>query len=111
MLDAFWFDPKGGYRTFRAGDWPVGPDRWLERCRRTGLAPGLWFGTNALVGIEPVAEWQDSLTAKKGSLSLFEGGFLAHFMVKASLYEAVAWDDRVSSQGELQRSGGATLTA
>lgn len=80
MLDAFWFDPKGGYRTFRAGDWPAGPDRWLERCRSTGLAPGLWFGTNALVGIEPIPEWQDSLTAKKGSLSLFDGGFLPHFM-------------------------------
>jgi hypothetical protein len=80
MLDAFWFDPKGGYRTFRAGDWPNGPDRWLERCRRSGLIPGLWFGTNALVQIEPLAEWQDSLTAKKGSLSMFEGGFLPHFM-------------------------------
>ena len=88
MLDAFWFDPKGGYRTFRAGDWPAGPDRWLERCRRTGLAPGLWFGTNALVGIEPVAEWQDSLTAKKGSLSLFEGGFLAHFMATLEMWHA-----------------------
>lgn len=80
MLDAFWFDPKGGYRRFRAGDWPAGPDRWLERCGRTGLSPGLWFGTNALVGIESIPEWQDSLTAKKGSLSLFEGGFLPHFM-------------------------------
>ena len=77
MLDAFWFDPKGGYRAFRTGDWPAGPGRWLERCRRTGLSPGLWFGTNALVGIESIPEWQDSLTAKKGSLSLFEGGFLS----------------------------------
>src|SRR5262245_52926387 len=86
MLDAFWFDPKGGYRTFRAGDWPAGPDRWLDRCRRSGLTPGLWFGTNALVGIEPIAEWQDSLTTKKGSLSLFEGGFLRHFMDTLDLW-------------------------
>ena len=80
MLDAFWFDPKGGYRTFRTGDWPAGPDRWLDRCRHTGLTPGLWFGTNALVGMEPIAEWQDSLNAKKSALCMFEGGFLAHFM-------------------------------
>ena len=82
------WNPKGGYRTFRTGDWPAGPDRWLERCRRTGLAPGFWFGTNALVGIEPIPEWQDSLTAKKGSLSLFEGGFLAHFMATLEMWHA-----------------------
>jgi hypothetical protein len=86
MLDAFWFDPKGGYRTFRAGDWPNGPDRWLERCRRSGLMPGLWFGSNALVQIEPIAEWQDSVTARKGSLSMFEGGFLPHFMQTLDLW-------------------------
>src|SRR3954471_16042423 len=56
MLDVFWFDPKGGYRTFRAGDWPSGPGRWLDRCRRSGLMPGLWFGTNTLARIDPAPE-------------------------------------------------------
>lgn len=86
MLDAFWFDPKGGYRTFRSGDWPLGPDRWLTRCRLAGLTPGLWFGTNALVGIEPVPEWEDSLNATRSALCMFEGGFLAHFVGSLDLW-------------------------
>jgi len=27
MMDAFWFDPDGGYRTWRKPNWPNGPDR------------------------------------------------------------------------------------
>ena len=26
MMDAFWFDPGGGYRTWRKPNWPNGPD-------------------------------------------------------------------------------------
>ena len=86
-LDAFWFDPKGGYRTFLR-DWPEGPDRWLERCRRTGLAPGLGSARTRSRGFGLVAQWQESLTAKKGFLSLFEGGFLAHFMATLEMWHA-----------------------
>ncbi len=80
MMDAFWFDPDGGYRTWRKPNWPNGPDAWIKRCRDNGILPGLWFGTNALVKINPAPAWQDSLTEKKGSMSFSEGGFLPSFM-------------------------------
>jgi hypothetical protein len=80
MMDAFWFAPDGGYRAWRKPNWPNGPERWIAECRANGILPGLWFGTNELVKIDAAAEWRDSLTAKGGSLSFSEGGFLPDFM-------------------------------
>lgn len=79
-IDAFWFDPDGGYRTWRKPNWPNGPDAWIRKCRENGILPGLWFSTNTLVKINAAPEWRDSLTEKKGSMSFFEGGFLSSFM-------------------------------
>src|SRR6202790_964503 len=80
MMDAFWFAPDGGYRTWRKPNWPNGPDAWIKKCRDNGILPGLWFGTNELVKISAIPEWQSSLTAKKGEMSFSEGGFLPNFM-------------------------------
>jgi hypothetical protein len=80
MMDAFWFDPDGGYRTWRKPNWPDGPDRWIAACQKNGLQPGLWFSTNTLVKINAAPRWKDSLNAKGGSMSFAEGGFLADFM-------------------------------
>ncbi len=80
VMDAFWFAADGGYRTWRKPSWPNGPDRWIQRCRENGVLPGLWFGTNALVKLDPVPEWQSSLNRKRTAMSLAEGGFLPHFM-------------------------------
>jgi hypothetical protein len=80
MMDAFWFDPNGGYRTWRKPNWPDGPDRWIAACQKNGLLPGLWFSTNTLVKINAAPRWKDSLNAKGGSMSFSEGGFLADFM-------------------------------
>jgi hypothetical protein len=80
MMDAFWFAPDGGYRTWRKPNWPNGPDAWIKKCRDNGILPGLWFGTNELVKINAIPEWQTSLTANKGEVSFFEGGFLPNFM-------------------------------
>lgn len=80
MMDAFWFDPDGGYRTWRKPNWPNGPDAWIEKCRDNGIMPGLWFSTNTLVKINAAPAWQNSLTSKKGSMSFSEGGFLSDFM-------------------------------
>jgi hypothetical protein len=80
MMDAFWFDPDGGYRKWRTPNWPDGPDRWIAACQKNGLKPGMWFGTNELVKINAAPQWKESLTAKGGSLSFSEGGFLADFM-------------------------------
>jgi len=79
-IDAFWFDPDGGYRTWRKPNWPSGPDAWIRKCRENGILPGLWFSTNTLVKINAAPEWRDSLTENKGAMSFFEGGFLSNFM-------------------------------
>lgn len=78
VMDAFWYDPDGGYRTWRK-DWPDGPDVWLKGCLENGIKPGLWFGTNSLVHLNPAEKWRDSLTAKGGSMALSRGGFLDDF--------------------------------
>jgi hypothetical protein len=80
MMDAFWFAKDGAYRTFRAPDWPRGPDAWIAKCRANSILPGLWFGANGLVKIDAAPEWRDSLNAKGSAMSFYEGGFLPHFM-------------------------------
>jgi hypothetical protein len=80
MMDAFWFDPDGGYRKWRKPNWPNGPDRWIAECQKNGLKPGMWFGTNELVKINAAPQWKDSLTVKGGSMSFSDGGFLPDFM-------------------------------
>ncbi len=80
MMDAFWFDPDGAYRTWRKPNWPDGPDRWIAECQKNGIKPGLWFSTNTLVKINAAPKWKDSLNAKGGSMSFAEGGFLPDFM-------------------------------
>jgi hypothetical protein len=79
-IDAFWFDPDGGYRTWRKPNWPNGPDAWIRKCRENGILPGLWFSTNTLVKINAAPEWRDSLNEKRGAMSFSEGGFLPSFM-------------------------------
>src|SRR5206468_2788024 len=59
MMDAFWFAPDGGYRTWRRPTWPNGPDKWIAACRENGILPGMWFGTNALVHINAAPQWKD----------------------------------------------------
>jgi len=80
MMDAFWFAPDEAYRQWRRPNWPDGPDRWIAACEKNGILPGLWFGTNTLVKIDAAPAWRDSLNAKGGAMSLYEGGFLADFM-------------------------------
>ena len=80
MMDAFWFAPDGGYRTWRTPNWPNGPDAWIAKCRANGVSPGLWFSTNTLVKIDAAPAWKDSLTAKGDAMSFSEGGFLPDFM-------------------------------
>ncbi len=80
LNDCFWFAKDGGYRRFRTPHWPKGPDAWLEACRRNGLLPGLWIGTNTLSGLTPIPEWEDSLNRQRNALCLFEGGFLPHLI-------------------------------
>ncbi len=89
MMDAFWYAKDGGYREWRKSTWPNGPDVWLNRCREAGIKPGMWFGTNLLVQLDPAPEWEDSLNKKRTAMCFFKGGFLPHFMDTLQL-----WYDR-----------------
>ena len=80
MMDAFWFAPDGGYRTWRKPHWPNGPDNWIAACKKNGVLPGMWFGTNALVHINAAPQWKDSVGTSGWTMSLSEGGFLPDFM-------------------------------
>ena len=80
MMDAFWFEPDGGYRTWRKANWPNGPDAWINKCKANGVLPGMWFSTNTLVKIQVSPAWKDSLNKEGGAMSFSEGGFLPDFM-------------------------------
>jgi hypothetical protein len=80
MMDAFWFAPDGGYRTWRTANWPNGPDAWIRKCQANGVLPGMWFSTNTLVKIQAAPAWKDSLNRDGGAMSFSEGGFLPDFM-------------------------------
>ncbi|MGH9614192.1 MAG: hypothetical protein ACRD4P_14050 [Bryobacteraceae bacterium] len=80
MMDAFWFAKDGGYRTWRKATWPNGPDAWLNKCRENGIKPGMWFGGNTLVQLDPVPAWEDSLNKKRSAMCFYKGGFLPDLM-------------------------------
>lgn len=80
VMDAFWFDPDGGYRTWKKPNWPDGPDKWIKSCEENGIRPGLWFSTNTLVHLHAAPQWRDSLSKNGWQMSMFEGGFLPDFM-------------------------------
>ncbi len=80
VMDAFWFDPNGAYRTWKKPNWPNGPDEWIKKCEKNGILPGLWFSTNTLVKINAAPQWRNSLNKQGTAMSMFEGGFLPDFM-------------------------------
>jgi hypothetical protein len=80
LMDAFWFAADGGYRTWRAEEWPEGPDRWLAALAANGIKPGLWFGANTLLQIDPPPAWRSSLHVSGHFTAFYGGGFLADFM-------------------------------
>jgi hypothetical protein len=92
MMDAFWFDREGGFRTWHKKHWPDGPDRWLEACKANDIKPGMWFPVNDRIAsndgffIDMIPEWNDSATTIPNSLSLFRGGFLKHLIVTLQMW-------------------------
>jgi hypothetical protein len=83
LMDAFWFDRDGGYRTWHKQHWPNGPDNWLQSCKQNNILPGMWFSTNLISGggnifLNMIPEWQSSQATDPGILCLFEGGYLQH---------------------------------
>lgn len=91
LMDAFWFDLDGGYRTWKPDGWPDGPKNWLEGCRKAGVKPGLWFSSNLLkIGstntMKVIDEWKDSASEDGSIMCLFQGGYLKHLMETLQLY-------------------------
>lgn len=86
LMDAFWYAPDGGYRTWRQPHWPQGPDRWLEACLERGIKPGLWLSGNTLAKLEPIPAWLDSLDVENQELCMFHGGFLPHLLETIQLW-------------------------
>jgi hypothetical protein len=80
LMDAFWYAPDGGYRTWRTPHWPDGPDRWLDGCTQGGVQPGLWVTANTLCHMALHPAWAESFDPEANALCLFTGGFLAHFV-------------------------------
>ena len=86
LMDAFWFDKDGGYRTWHKQHWPNGPDRWLEACKANDIKPGMWFSVNDMMSkgdgffLNMMPEWKDSATDVPGFLCLFRGGYLEHLI-------------------------------
>ncbi|HVT12065.1 MAG TPA: hypothetical protein VHE55_07345 [Fimbriimonadaceae bacterium] len=80
LMDAFWYDRQGGYRTWKRNRWPNGPERWLNGCLENGLLPGLWFPANTTFDLEVPAGWRDSLAPDGWGMCCFEGGFLEGFV-------------------------------
>jgi hypothetical protein len=83
LMDAFWFDKDGGYRTWHKQHWPNGPDKWLQSCKQNNILPGMWFSTNLISGggnvfLNMIPEWKSSANDDSGILCLFEGGYLPH---------------------------------
>ena len=77
MMDAFWYDPEGGYRTWRRADWPEGPDRWIAACQAAGIKPGLWLSTNTLTSLRAAPLWQSSLNTAGTGMALYTGAISA----------------------------------
>jgi hypothetical protein len=83
VMDAFWFDLWGGYRTWHKQHWPNGPDKWLSECKRNNIKPGMWFSTNLIAThsgrfLEVISEWKDSLGTDPNIMCMFDGGYLKH---------------------------------
>jgi hypothetical protein len=83
VMDAFWFELWGGYRTWHKQHWPNGPDKWLAECNANNIKPGMWFSTNLIATqsgrfLEVVPEWKDSLATDPNIMCLFDGGYLSH---------------------------------
>ena len=80
VMDAFWFDPNGGYRTWKKPNWPDGPDLWIKTCQENGIQARSVVRDESLVQIKAAPNGAIRSTSKGTAMSMFEGGFLPDFM-------------------------------
>ena len=91
MLDAFWFDMKRPYDTFKKPHWPNGFERVRDEALELGMNPGLWYSVNAHKFKVPA--WQGSLDGGEGH-SLAHGPYAAE-LEKAWRYAIENWHVRL----------------
>ena len=91
-LDAFWFDPRQGYRHFKQPHWPNGFEPLLGEILELGMKPGLWYSVNG--ASLDVPAWQASRAADGKSFSLADGPY-AEELHAALLYAAEHWQVRL----------------
>jgi hypothetical protein len=97
LMDCFWFDQQGSYRTFDKKKFPRGGDAWIARCRQNSVKPGLWLGTNSTWGNNPkpvLQAWKDSHDPRISALALASGGY--HYWLKIGF---VARNQRQNGNG------------
>jgi len=59
LMDAFWYDPKDAYLTFKKPNWPRGSEPALHRMLDLGMQPGLWFDMGgSTLDLKNTASWQ-----------------------------------------------------
>jgi hypothetical protein len=59
VLDAFWYDPRGAYLTFKQPNWPGGYEPALRRMQALGMKPGLWFDLGGgTLDLKNTPDWQ-----------------------------------------------------
>ncbi|HVY73849.1 MAG TPA: hypothetical protein VG890_03410 [Puia sp.] len=91
VMDAFWFDKNGGYRTWNKQHWPNGPGQWLKGCKENEILPGMWFSTNLIAShsgrfLEVIDAWKSSVATDPNILCLFDGGYLEHLAGSLQLW-------------------------
>ena len=90
-LDAFWFDPKLGYRHFKKPHWPNGFEPVADEIRKRGMTPGLWYSTTGYR--LKVEAWAGSLADDGVTYSLADGPY-AKILLGDLLYAAEHWGVR-----------------
>jgi len=90
LIDCFWFEQPGDYRSFNPETWPNGFGPARRRMEELGMTPGLWLDTTGgrVAGRD---EWADSLDVNDGaSHCLFDGPYAAD-LEDAMLHAIEQW--------------------
>jgi hypothetical protein len=82
LMDAFWYDPKGAYLTFKKPNWPNGYDHALRRMLDLGMKPGLWFDLGgSTLELRDTASWhgpEKPCLSDAAFAQVFENAFAQH---------------------------------
>lgn len=82
LMDAFWYNPKGAFLTFKKPNWPNGYDSALRRMLDLGMKPGLWFDLGgSTLDLKDTPDWHGldkPCLSDAAFAGLFESAFAFH---------------------------------